>query len=225
MVDRMQAAGCVFADDLAAAPRDGAVVLTFDDGSSDHPALGAALAERNLTAIFFISVGHMGTPGHIDPSALGDLVAQRHVIGSHGWSHRRLDQVPEAELSQEFDASRARLEDLTGVPVTLFSPAGGIRFPSLAERLEASGYEASRSTRWGIYRRLDDRWDIPAVPVTTLTVNRGWVVAAASARRLPLAMTALNVGRRALSNDARTRLRGRLLRRRDDAAEGNGSPG
>lgn len=222
LIDRLQAAGCTFASDLAAEPNDGAVVLTFDDGSSDHPALGAAIAERGLAALFFISVGHMGTPGHIDPGGLGELVAQGHTIGSHGWSHRRLDQLSDVDLDEEFTTSRARLEDLTGAAVTLFSPAGGIGFRSLPDRLRRSGYVASRSTRWGIHRRLEDRWEIPAVPVTHLTVARGWVVGAATARRLPLAMTAMSVARKTLSADTRTRLRRGLLRGRDGTTGGNG---
>jgi Polysaccharide deacetylase len=213
LIDRLLAAGITFARDLAAEPDDGAVVLTFDDATCDHQALGRTLAERGVPAIFFVPAGLLGVPGHLDEADLRELVEGGHVIGSHGWSHKRLDQVSEAELATEFDASRAKLEDLTGGPVTLFAPAGGIGIPSLPRRLEAAGYVASRSTRWGIYRRRSDRWSIPTVPVTPVTADRGWVASAATERRLPVAMVALGAVRDVLGPGARTALRGQLHRR------------
>lgn len=218
LVDQLAAAGLTFACDLAAEPGDGAVVLTFDDATADHLAVAAALTERNVRAIFFVPAGITETPGHLDRNALRELVAQGHVIGSHGWSHRRIDQLPEADFGREIDGSRAKLEDLAGVAVTLFAPPGGIGVASLPERLEAAGYAASRSTRWGIHRRLEDRWRIPTVPVTRLTADRGWVKVAATERRLPAAMVAFRTVRRALGPKARTMLRGRLHRRHGDGA-------
>ena len=179
----------------------------------DHQALGQALAERGVPAIFFVPAGLLGVRGHLDETDLQELVAAGHVIGSHGWSHDRLDLLPAADLATEFESSRAKLEDLTGAPVTLFAPAGGIGIPSLPERLEAAGYIASRSTRWGIQRPRGDRWSIPTVPVTPVTADRGWVVSAATEQRLPVAMIALGAVRDVLGPRIRTALRGQLHRR------------
>jgi hypothetical protein len=195
LVDGLASDGCTFVPDLADEPRDGAVVLTFDDATSDHRHVAHALADRGVPAVFFIPAGLLGTPGHLNAGDLREMTAAGHVIGSHGWSHRRLDLVPEADLAREIDSSRAYLEDLTGAPVTLFAPAGGIGIRSLAPRLRAAGYTASRSTRWG-----------------------GWVAVAAIERRLPVAMIALGAVRGALGNDARTSVRGRLHRRSATAA-------
>lgn len=219
LLDRLQAAGCTFARDLEADPADGAVVLTFDDTSSDHMAVANALAERGVPAVFFAPAGHLGTPGHLDEASLRELVAGGHVIGSHGWSHARLDQVSERDLRTEIESSRAKLEDLAGIPVTLFAPAGGIGFRSLPERLEAAGYVASRSARWGIHRRSSDRWRIPAVPVTHVTFDRGWVVAAATNKRLPVVMSVLGAVRSVMSPDTRTSLRRRLYALRGVSAD------
>jgi peptidoglycan/xylan/chitin deacetylase (PgdA/CDA1 family) len=210
LLDRLQAAGCTFASDLDAEPRDGAVVLTFDDGSEDHRAVGQELARRGLPAVFFISAGALGTSTHLDNDALRELVSGGHSIGSHGWIHRRLDQVSGADIAQEIESSRAKLQEVTGQPITLFAPAGGIEGSALPSRLRAAGYVASRSTQWGIHRRLDDLWRIPSVPVTHVTVDRGWVDTAAMERRIPVAMVALGTVRRALRPDVRTALRGRF---------------
>ncbi len=212
LIETLVEGGCVFAPNLDAEPGDGATVLTFDDATSDHRRLAHALADRGVPAVFFISAGLIGTPGHLDEAALRELVAGGHVIGSHGWSHQRLDRVPEKDLGREIDSSRSFLEDLTGEPVNYFAPAGGIGVHSLAPRLRAAGYTASRSTRWGIHRRIADRWHIPAVPITRVTADHGWVAVAATERRLPVAMIALGAVRGALGNDARTRMRGRLHR-------------
>jgi peptidoglycan/xylan/chitin deacetylase (PgdA/CDA1 family) len=213
MIDRLTAVGSTFEPDLAAEPRDGGVVLTFDDATDDHRAIAGALAERNVPGVFFVPAGAVGTPGHLDAGAIRELVAGGHVIGSHGWSHRRFDQLPETDMDREIASSRAELENVAGVPVTLFAPPGGIGIPSLPERLEAAGYVASRSTRWGIHRRASDSWRIPAVPVTQVTLERGWVDVAATEKRLPLAMIALGAVRGALGPDTRTSLRGLWHRR------------
>lgn len=210
LLDRLQAAGCSFAADLDAEPRDGAVVLTFDDGSEDHLAVGKELARRGLPGVFFISAGALGSTAHLDNDGLRELVSEGHAIGSHGWIHRRLDQVSGADIAQEIESSRSTLQEVTGLPITLFAPAGGIEGSALPSRLRAAGYAASRSTRWGIHKRMDDLWRIPSVPVTHVTVDRGWVDAAATERRLPMAMVALGTVRRALRPDLRTALRGRF---------------
>jgi peptidoglycan/xylan/chitin deacetylase (PgdA/CDA1 family) len=147
---------------------------------------------------------------------LRELLAGGHVIGSHGWSHRRLDRLTDAELDQEFIATRSELEQGLGVSVTMFAPAGGIGFKGLGPRLEAAGYVGSRSTRWGIYRDVSDRWVIPTLPVTQLTVQRGWVDAAATRLKLPIAMSGLGVVREVVSQDLRSRIRSKVMRRREE---------
>jgi hypothetical protein len=84
----------------------------------------------------------------------------------------------------------------------------------MAARLGAAGYLASRSTRWGIYRNLADRWAIPTVPATQMTVSRGWVDGATTRFRLPVAVAALGLARSVIHTDTRTRIRGSVLARR-----------
>ena len=217
LLDRLEAAGSTFAANLDAEPVDGAVVLTFDDFSTDHAAVADELTRRGIPGVFFPTVGAMGTPGHLPRSHVREVAAAGHVIGAHGWSHQRLDRLSDAELHEEIVTSKTTLEDLLGTAVTLFAPAGGIGFKALPERLAAAGYVVSRSTRWGIHRRMDDRWEIPAVPVTHTTSSRGWPYAAATEGRLPLTMSTLSMVRNTISPDVRTTIRGRLLGRAGDA--------
>jgi hypothetical protein len=65
--------------------------------------------------------------------------------------------------------------------------------------------------RWGVYVAGSDRWRIPVIPVTELTVRRGWVVQALMELRLPLAMRILRTGRRVLPTRVATAARDALL--------------
>jgi peptidoglycan/xylan/chitin deacetylase (PgdA/CDA1 family) len=218
LINRLVAAGITFTTDLAGAPRDGAVVLTFDDATTDHRDVGQELADRGVPAVFFVPAGLLGLPGQCRAAEIRSLAEEGHVIASHGWSHQRLDLLPESDLPREIESSREKLEDVVGIPVTLFAPPGGIGVESLPERLAAAGYVASRSVRWGIHEPNSDRWQIPTIPVTQVTADRGWVVKAATEGRLPPVMLALRSVRDTLSPDARTRLRHLLHRRHGTAA-------
>lgn len=178
------------------APLEGRdVVLTFDDGTNDHERVGQVLSERGWRGVFFVAAASIGEVGFLTQEALRGLSAQGHIIGSHGFTNVRLDRLASAGLRHELVSSRHRLQEMLGTDVTLFAPPGGSEHRLLVTELRSAGYEASRSVRWGIYRYATQRWRIPCVPVTELTVRRGWVDHALASWSLPLAMHALGVGR------------------------------
>lgn len=180
-------------------PRHGRrVALTFDDGTDDHAVVGSVLAENNLRGLFFVPAGSIGAPGYLTERDLRALKAQGHVIGSHGFSNVRLEGLTVRSLQQEIVRSKHRLEEIIGNEVLLFAPPGGSRHPQLAHELAAEGFAASRSVRWGIYRCEAEKWTIPCVPVTELTVRRRWVQHAATRWNLPLAMRVVWVGKESL---------------------------
>ena len=61
--------------------------------------------------------------------------------------------------------------------------------------------------RWGIYENAAERWRIPCVPVTEVSIRRRWVYESVEALRLPLTMAAVGGVRTALPSWARTSLR------------------
>ena len=166
------------------------VVLTFDDGTADHIGVAEALSEREIGAIFFVTSALLGTPGYLSRVDVVAIQRMGHVIGSHAAHHRHLSHLEPAELSQELSESRHALEELLGVPVTLFAPPGGVVSRELLRAIPRHGYEACRLTRWGLYSSASERWTIPSVPVTSFTLNSGWVSKCVRARRMPLAMRA-----------------------------------
>jgi peptidoglycan/xylan/chitin deacetylase (PgdA/CDA1 family) len=209
LLEELSAFGPTISTDLAPAEESaGDVVLTFDDGTEDHLSVGAELAERGMRGVFFVSAGKIGEAGYLRANDVRQLRALGHIIGSHALSHVPLDTVPFREMLREIETSKHILETILSTPVVYFAPPGGIMTPSLPQALASSGYSASRSTRWGVYTSLRQRWAIPHVPVTELTSKRSWVLSAAQHKRLPASMSLMKYGRGLVPRDLRPRVRG-----------------
>jgi peptidoglycan/xylan/chitin deacetylase (PgdA/CDA1 family) len=194
--------------DLRLRPDSGrSVVLTFDDGSVDHAEVGRALAERQLSGIFFVPAGTVGTTGCLTEGQLRELRATGHVIGSHGFHNIRFDGLTPAELTVEVRGSKTRLQEILGEDVRYLAPPGGSEHPLLVKELEQGGFNAARSVRWGMHRSDDERWRIPCIPVTELTISRGWVQRALAAWHLPLAMRFAWAAKELLPTNARSSVR------------------
>jgi peptidoglycan/xylan/chitin deacetylase (PgdA/CDA1 family) len=213
LIDELEAGRHPFTTEPAPDRGSGpAIALTFDDGTEDHLAVGETLAARAIGAIFFVSPGLVGESGYLDEAGVQRLTGLGHRVGSHGVRHERLDQLEPGLVDRELVESRARLEDLTAKPVDLYAPVGGAGVPDLAVRLERAGYVGSRSTRWGIHTNPSERWAMPCLPVTELTLRRGWVSEAAAAMRLPARLAVLHAVKEALPGGIRTRVRHALSR-------------
>lgn len=100
--------------------------LTFDDGGVSALEIARQLAEHGWHAHFFITTGRIASPGFLNESGVRALQAQGHILGSHSENHPRIMSAltPNA-LMQEWQASVARLEDLTGRPTHTASVPGG----------------------------------------------------------------------------------------------------
>ena len=118
--------------------RDHEVVLTFDDGPLRPytPAVLKALDEHCTKATFFM-VGRMAVA---DPAMVREVAKHGHTIGSHTWSHAKL-QVLEA------DKAKDEIEQgLSGVSRALQAPiAPFFRFPYLRPSNASVDYLKSRN--------------------------------------------------------------------------------
>ncbi|MGE4218226.1 MAG: polysaccharide deacetylase family protein [Alphaproteobacteria bacterium] len=146
------------------------VVLSFDDGTDDHPAAAAALETAGWRGLFLIPAGRLGEPGRMSASDVRDLSARGHVIGAHGMTHRRFDRLTERELDGELADAAATLSDLTGAPVPWLAPPGGLCPPALAERAARHGYDMVRTVRWG-YAAEPLAGLLPGLPVLSRTAT------------------------------------------------------
>jgi peptidoglycan/xylan/chitin deacetylase (PgdA/CDA1 family) len=101
---------------IAMSPRnetaESVFALTFDDGPSRWtPAILDLLAEHGVRATFFILGVSVAGREHI----LRRTLEEGHELGLHGWSHRRLNELSNAEIEDEMLATQAAIEHLTGV--------------------------------------------------------------------------------------------------------------
>jgi peptidoglycan/xylan/chitin deacetylase (PgdA/CDA1 family) len=117
--------------------------ITFDDGHvSNYTIALPALAARNLTATFFLTVGWMGTrAGYLDWPQIQSLQAAGQHIGAHGWSHTLLTHCDDAALTTELTTARLTLEDKLGTAITTLSLPGGRFDQRVLTACKASGYK------------------------------------------------------------------------------------
>jgi len=94
--------------------------ITFDDGHlSNYEIALPALAARNLTATFFLTVGWIATrPNYMDWSQVQSLQTAGQQIGAHGWSHTLLTHCDDNALQTELHTARITLEDKLGAAIT-----------------------------------------------------------------------------------------------------------
>lgn len=119
----------VFGRTLLAPPLPTQLALTFDDGPNPDatPRLLESLARRQVRATFFL----IGEYVRQQPALTRQIAAAGHVIGNHTMTHPFLPRRAFATiLSQLTDCNRT-LEDILGMPVTLFRPPHGGRSPAV----------------------------------------------------------------------------------------------
>lgn len=188
--------------------RDDRIVLTFDDGhASHHRHALPRLLERGLRAAFFVTSDFIqNRPGFCSWSEVRELSEQGMVVGSHGRTHRFLDDLTAEEARAELRDSKATIEDHVGRAVEQVSFPGGRFRPSDVEAGFDLGYRVFHSSRVGAHspRRLPEGAVLCRIAVRQSTTPRQFrVIASASpawflrARAIGGAKT---VARRALGN-------------------------
>lgn len=190
-----------------------AVVLTFDDGTADHAEVGDELARRGIAAIFFVSAGRLGGGRYLARPGVRRLAQMGHIIGCHGFDHRRLDgEMTAADIRREIGDSKRLLEDVAGARVEYFAPPGGFGFDGMDEVLHRHGYLASRGMVWGFYRTPATQWAVPCLPVTALTLRLRWIAAALHRWEMPHPMRWAAAAKQRLPERLRIAMRGGLHR-------------
>ena len=158
-LDVIQAAGVSSLGEAAlracldgAGTRDGpGCVLTFDDGWRGAVECAAPiLAERGITAFFFVVSGFIGRRFFADQEGLRRLDPSLFTIGSHGVTHRMLSSLASQEIFAELSDSRRRLEDLLGRAVRCLSIPGGAVDRRVLEIAGAVGYDCVFTSTLGI---------------------------------------------------------------------------
>lgn len=156
-LDRLRGAGIpVLPPQALEGERQGraGVVLTFDDGHASNRELAfPALAARGLRALFFVTSGFIGRrPGFCDWAGLREMAQAGMSLGSHGRTHRFLDDLDDVQARAELEESRTAIERGTGASVTTLSFPGGRFRPGQLAQACAAGYRLCFSSQIGVWR-------------------------------------------------------------------------
>ena len=88
------------------------VLLTFDDGP--HPSHTVSvldeLARSGVLAIFFVLGQNLESAEN--RAILRRAAARGHLLGNHGYSHRKLTALTEEQIREEFRRTEAMIADL-----------------------------------------------------------------------------------------------------------------
>jgi peptidoglycan/xylan/chitin deacetylase (PgdA/CDA1 family) len=103
------------------------VALTFDDGPNPHatPAILDALAARNVKATFFI----LGRHADRWPDIVARVKADGHMIGNHGWHHRKLHLKGPGYVRKDLTMGTESIMKAAGMVPRLFRAPHGFRSP------------------------------------------------------------------------------------------------
>jgi glycosyltransferase involved in cell wall biosynthesis/peptidoglycan/xylan/chitin deacetylase (PgdA/CDA1 family) len=191
-LDGLKAAGWTFIDlDTFLRGMDGheplprrAAFVTFDDAYVDVLTEGAPILEqRGIPAVAFAVAGLVGgvnewaRPGArpqalLDADGLRSLASNGIAVGSHAKTHRRLPEVPEAELDHELRDSADALESLNLPRPTVLAYPYGEWDAGVARAAHEAGYAAAFAIHPGIADRTSNRYALPRIEVFDSDTSR-----------------------------------------------------
>ena len=142
------------------------IVLTFDDGTTDHfEVVRPLLKEFGIQALFYIPTARLNRDKYLTSEQVRLLWESGHTIGSHSHVHKRLDVEPWEQVTQELELSAMAIQKIVGQRPVHFAPPGGFYNRSVQEIAQRVGYSFCRTMDWG-YNRLFDSMRIEVVPMT-----------------------------------------------------------
>ena len=124
---------------------DPIVALTFDDGPNPEatPRILDALAATGTVATFFLLGRHVERW----PALAERLAAEGHVVGNHGWFHRKLHTQLPASVRRDLELGTAAIVGATGVRPAVFRAPHGFRAPWVTRIARSLG---QRTIGWSL---------------------------------------------------------------------------
>jgi peptidoglycan/xylan/chitin deacetylase (PgdA/CDA1 family) len=167
----LQQVACALAVSLASSaraedPHEKVVVLTFDDASASHAAVGPLLKEYGFGATFFVCEypGFENKTQYMTWEQIGALHRLGFEIGNHTLTHTHVDKLNAARFGHELEALEKKCAE-QGVPkpVSFAYPAYVTSTPALTV-LREHGYRWARAGGGKPFKPgTDDPLTIPSV--------------------------------------------------------------
>lgn len=136
------------------------IALTFDDGP--HPVytdrLVSVLKKFNVPATFFV----VGRQAAEFPQLIEELSLAGHEVEVHGFNHKNLTKLSDAEIEKELSLTRGVIETITGRRSYFFRPPGG---QYNARVVKDAGSLGQAMVLWSVFPMDHDEED-PAVIIS-----------------------------------------------------------
>ena len=117
------------------------LIITFDDGHlGNYRYAYPLLAEKKMSAVFFVTSNFIDTSEMMDWSQLREMADNGMSIQSHGVSHEPLETLSELQLEEELDQSKKTIEDKIGKEVDTISLPHGSMHRKALEKARNVGY-------------------------------------------------------------------------------------
>lgn len=135
-------------DALSSQPTDKLRIVTssWDDGCQADLRLAELLRSHGMAGTFYALV----CPDRRDSLSHSDLrllSSQGFEIGAHGYSHRLLRNLSNADLAAEIAPCKSFLEDIVGQEVRMFCYPKGSYDDNTMRAVKAAGYSGARTVR------------------------------------------------------------------------------
>lgn len=141
------------------------VVITVDHEARDRALIATpVLAQRHMTASFYVVTDWIGQPGNCTVDDLRGMVAAGMEVGSHTKTHPTMNCVSRERQASELVRSKAELEEMLGGPVLTWIPPGGKWNKATIEESKRAGYLGFRTTDSGTGHVGDYVWPGITVP-------------------------------------------------------------
>lgn len=127
------------------------VAITFDDAHrSVHERAAPILDSLKLRATIFVVTSWVGRSDYCSWGQLRELATAGHSIQSHTHTHPFLSTLSPAGVREELESSKARIEDVLGVPVTSIAlPNGDAPRGWDIDDFQTLGYHTVGTSVWG----------------------------------------------------------------------------
>ncbi|MFZ4631774.1 MAG: polysaccharide deacetylase family protein [Patescibacteria group bacterium] len=136
------------------------IVLTFDDGYEDfYTKVYPLLVKYNYKATLYVIINALDTPGYLTKTQVKELASSGLVeIGSHTFNHPDLRNLKFKDARFEIEASRQKLEQISGQKVLSFAYPFGLYKPEFFALASSTPYLTAVSVIPGSRQGEENKW-------------------------------------------------------------------
>lgn len=141
------------------------IILSFDDGTTDHYTVVYPMLKKNKQkGVFFIVSKYVNAPGGLTADQIKEMSDNDMEIGSHSYSHPYLEELNYEKIYYQLKESKDQLEKISGRKVYSFALPGGWFNTDVVKAARDVGYQQFFGCEIGtndlskmpfVYRRIE----------------------------------------------------------------------